>query len=137
MSKIEEITKIVNFLKKYKIENATINKVNDDFIVDVKGSVHLSGKNLTEIPFQFGTVIRFDCSHNKLITLKGCPKKVYKGFYCYNNQLETLDGSPHYVGGYFECYDNKLKSLKGIGEVNGKIHSDFFEGYLEDYKGEL
>ena len=160
MSKIEDavkLAKILSFLEKYEIKNATIN---DDFTVDVDDTVFLWRKGLTEIPIQFGKVTEgFDISENKLTSLEGCPKyvegtfycsdnnlksligcpkEVGGNFYCENNQLITLEVAPEYVGGYFHCKNNpNLKSLKGLKNVKVKIHSDFFTGYLKDYNGEL
>ncbi len=97
----------------------------EDFILnpetgkfDVYGNVNLKGKKLAEIPFQLGKVTGY--------------------FYCSENRLTSLKGAPEYVGNYFDCMDNpKLKSLKGIGKVADQIYSDFFEGPLDSYKGEL
>ena len=42
------------------------------------------------------------------------------------------------VGCSFICIRNPLlKNLKGIGHVDGVIYSDFFEGRLKDYMGEI
>ena len=60
--------------------------INDDGSIDVVGTVNLSNRNLTKIPFNFG--------------------KVSGGFFCYNNQLTSLKGSPNTVGGGFDCYSN-------------------------------
>ena len=130
MSKTEDavkLVKIASFLEKYNIKNATINK---DLTVDVDGDVYLSGRNLNEIPFQFGRVSRyFDISYNNLTSLKGCPKYIGGNFECMCNSLTSLEGAPDYIGGYFNCVKNpKLNSLKGIGQVSGKIYSDFYRG---------
>ena len=139
----------------------------EDFILnpetgkfDVYGNVNLKGKKLAEIPFQLGKVTGyFDCSENRLTLLEGCPEYVGGDFDCCNNlllsseaspqhvegyfdcsenRLTSLKGAPEYVGNYFDCMDNpKLKSLKGIGKVADQIYSDFFEGPLDSYKGEL
>jgi hypothetical protein len=74
-------------LKKYKITNYTIS---EDLTVDVKGNVYLSSKNLEKLPFIFGKVTgNFDCSENKLTTLKGAPLSVGGKFDCSYNQLTT------------------------------------------------
>ena len=36
----------------------------------------------------------YDCSTNKLTTLKGCPKNLGGDFYCRSNQLKYLDFLP-------------------------------------------
>lgn len=198
MSRLTNIVEIINFLEKYEIKNATINK---DFTVDVDGDAILGVNELTEIPIQFGRVKGiFSCNHNLLTSLKGCPKWVGENFYCNGNKLITLEYAPEYVGGDFWCYRNNLTSLKGapkkvegefwcdenqlknligspeyvggefncnnnqietlagcpkiiktdlycennplitlegIGEVNGRIYSDFYCGKLKNYMGEL
>jgi hypothetical protein len=50
----------------------------------------------------------FDCSHNQLTSLIGCPNYVEGDFYCYNNQLTSLEGVPNYIGGHFSCRYNPL-----------------------------
>ena len=71
------------------VKNYTIN---DDLTVDVFGYVDISNENLTEIPVQFGKISGyFDCSHNKLTSLKNCPKEVNGSFYFYDNILEDIN----------------------------------------------
>jgi hypothetical protein len=63
---------------------------------------------------------KFNCSDNKLTSLKGAPQEVGKDFNCSKNQLTTLKGSPQKVEGDFDCSDNKLTSLAGAPkEVDG------------------
>ena len=134
---------IKEWLRKYNIENYTINK---DFTIDVDGNVILVLKNLSKFPeyIQFGVVRgNFDCSNNNLISLRGCPRKV-EGFfncnynhlkslencpvevgssvYCFRNNLKSLVGAPKKVGGSFYCSNNQLKSLEGAPE---KVEGDF------------
>ena len=104
---------IEKWLKEYDIENYTIN---DDFTIDVDGDVNLVRKNLIEFPdyIQFNIVKGdFDCSTNKLTSLRGGPKKVSGSFICIHNQLTSLEGAPRKVGGDFNCRWNKLTSLEG------------------------
>ena len=61
----------------------------------------------------------FDCDNNQLKSLEGCPQTVGGYFYCSNNQLKSLKGCPQTVGGYFYCYDNHLESLKGCPQTIG------------------
>jgi len=105
----------INFIcGKYDIRNYTIN---DDFTIDVKGNVYISGKSLTKIPLKFNIVSGyFDCSYNKLTTLEGGPKEVDADFHCCDNQLTTLEGGPTSVGGGFYCSGNKLTMFKNIGK---------------------
>lgn len=81
----------------------------------------------------------FNCTHNNLTTLEGVPKEVGGNFDCKNNQLTTLRGFPENLDGGFGCENNpKLKSLKGIyKDFKGYIHSDFYDGILKYYNGEL
>ena len=65
------------------------------------GDVHLAKLFLTELPEWLSEVTVtgfFDCCGNRLTTLKGSPKKVYRNVYCSVNQLVTLQGAPNDVG---------------------------------------
>ena len=109
------------WLDKMNINNYTINK---DGTVDVKRSVDIFGRRLTEIPVKFNKVGGdFYCDNNKLTSLEGAPEKVGGGFYCDNNKLTSLEGAPKEVGGSFWCNNNKLTSLEGAPEiVSGNFH---------------
>lgn len=111
--------------------------IHDDLTVDVNGSVNLVGiidNELYSIPIQFGRVEGyFDCSKNKLTSLKGCPyfvrdifncsynqltsleycPKNVEGMDCSNNQLSSLDYSPYQIKTIFDCSYNQLTSLLG------------------------
>jgi len=94
--------------------------INDDGSIDVEGSVNLSRKKLTKIPFKFRNVSGgFYCNNNQLTSLKGSPNTVGGGFYCYFNQLTSLEGAPNNVGGGFYCYNNKLTTLDGAPDTVG------------------
>ena len=114
---------IEKWLDEYSIKDYTIK---DDFIIDVKGSVRLLAKNLVELPdyIQFGVVKgNFDCSSNKLTSLKGCPKEVSGFFNCSYNRLISLEGGPVRVGNSFYCFKNNLVSLEGAPkEVRGTLY---------------
>jgi hypothetical protein len=95
--------------------------------VDVSGTVDLDGKGLTELPFQFGIVSDdFDCSHNRLASLEGCPREVSRDFNCSDNRLTSLEGAPEKVSRDFNCSDNQLTSLEGAPE---KISGNFYCSY--------
>ena len=65
----EEIDSIC---KKYHIIKYTIN---DDFSIDVEGSVDLRSKGLSKLPLKFNKISGdFYCDDNKLTTLEGAPK---------------------------------------------------------------
>ncbi len=56
--------------------------------IDVFGSVNMSGMDLTEIPVKILWVMGdFDCSNNKLTTLKNCPYYIKTRFIFKNNNL--------------------------------------------------
>lgn len=93
-------------VKKYNISNEEIS---------VDGSVNLSDRGLTELPYKFALVTgNFDVSGNKLTSLKNCPREVRGDFDASNNKLTTLEGSPSIVKGGYMASDNKLTSLDGL-----------------------
>ena len=125
--------------------------INDDGSIDVEGSVNLSRKKLTKIPFNFGKVSgNFKCASNHLTSLEGAPNNVGGDFYCHYNQLTSLEGAPNNVGGSFygsinplttldytptkinedfHCYDTKLKYselFKIVDIVRGSIYYSSF-----------
>jgi hypothetical protein len=65
----------------------------------------------------------FNCSHNKLESLKDCPEEVGGSFDCDYNKLISLKGAPLSVGVDFDCsYNKKLKSLDfAPTEIGGKV----------------
>ncbi len=123
-SKRAEVDKICKLLK---LEKYTIN---DDYTVDVDGSVDISYRKIDdgsgqyhrallmkEIPIKFGNVSgNFFCNHNELYNLKNAPDWVGGRFDCraqYYSSLRSLEGAPKYVGYDFDCSDNeRLRSLK-------------------------
>jgi len=117
-----ELVRIIECLNKLGIVNNYI--INDDGTIDVKDNVCLCHKSLTSIPVQFGVVHGdFDCSFNRLKTLKGSPKFVKGNFNCSNNLLVSLYGAPQYVEGSFYCHDNQLTSLNNITKkINGILY---------------
>ena len=65
----------------------------------------------------------FDCSHNQLTSLEGCPEKIGGSFYCFENQLTSLEGCPRKIDGTFDCSENQLISLEGCPkEVGGDFN---------------
>lgn len=133
--------KIEQTLKKYGIKNYIIN---DDFTVDVNGTVNLSEKKLTVLPVQFRHVSGdFFCSQNELTTLKGSPQTVGSTFNCSDNKLTSLEYAPTLVTGSFECKYNQLKNLIGAPIVKEKLNAsnvinfsfDCSNNSLESLKG--
>ena len=115
-------------IMKHYYEPITVDYIDDtnyeDYIgkyVNVKENVDLSTLGLKKLPIRFGTVgNNFNCSYNKLTSLKGAPKSVGGNFVCEDNKLTSLKDAPKVVGGNFECGLNKLTSLKGApNEVGG------------------
>ena len=117
---------IEKWLKEYKIKNYTIN---DDFTIDVDGSIDLFfSKNLSEFPdyIQFGVVKGFfKCIHSQLTSLRGCPRKIEKFFDCRYNKLTSLEGAPEEVVGDFVCSYNKIQftdnDVRKVCDVRGTI----------------
>ena len=121
--------------KEYNIQNYTINS---DGSIDVDGGVYLSYRELDKIPLKFNKVSRsFDCSHNQLTTLEGCPKYVGCSFFCSGNRITTLEGGPDIVNSdYFSNFNDLLISTKGFPTIVGGSASIRFcpkLTSLEDY----
>ena len=75
----------------------------------------MSHLHLVEFPLNFNKSSvdsDFNCSHNRLISLKGCPKEI-RNFNCSYNQLTSLEGSSEHVSGWFDCNTNQLTTLIG------------------------
>lgn len=90
----------------------------------VKGDLNLGEQKLTELPDLSTIVVKgaFNCSHNNLINLHGCPQSIAGGFDCSCNQLTSLEGGPQSVDGWFDCHDNQLTSLVGAPQTgNGSF----------------
>jgi hypothetical protein len=116
-----EITKtLINF-----------NKVDGD--VDLSNFCNITGVN--QIPFTFNEVTgTFILRHNKLVTLKGCPKKVGGDFNAACNLLNSLEGGPEKVGGNFIVNDNLLHSLVGSPRYVG-YNFDASNNSIESLEG--
>ena len=93
-------------------------------MIDVDGNVYISFKGLIELPLRFNKVNgSFDCSDNKLTTLKGSPRWVGGSFYCNYNQLTSLEFGPDYVGLWFNCEYNDLTANYCITEIGGNFYT--------------
>jgi hypothetical protein len=117
--------------EKYGITNYTINS---DGSIDVDGNVYLSFNDLTELPLSFNKVTGwFDCSRNKLTSLKGCPRWIGRYFSCGYNDLTSLEFSPDYVGGSFWCSNNQLTNNYCDTEILGDFYTNLKQdGLTED-----
>ena len=120
---------VESILKTYYIHKYTIN---DDLTVNVNEDVNLHYEDLEYFPVKFGVVQgNFDCSMNRLKSLKGAPRIVHGHFDCVINKLTTLEGAPREVDGDFDCSNNSLISLKGAPK---EISRDFICRKNKDLK---
>ena len=94
----------------------------------INGNVYL--RNITKIPQFFKNIEIngfFDCSHNKLTSLRGCPEIVHGNFSCSDNNLTSLEGCPKEVKGNFWCDHNSkqftVEEVKQYCKVDGKINT--------------
>lgn len=146
-----EYSKIKGWLDSMLIENYTIN---ENLTVDVKGDVNIANADLWEMPFKFGRVTGdFNCSHNRLITLKGCPDYVGEDFDCSYNILQTLLHTPKYIGGRYYYGINPLPALfynfdspsiikkyqneYSIWNSDETFNEERFKNLLDDYQAGL
>jgi len=104
-------------------------KINFRGLIDVDGDVDLNNKKLNSILDigNFGIVTGdFDCSHNNLTSLEGCPIQIGGYFNCGFCVLTSLKYAPIYVGGKFSCYFNKkkftVKDVVKVCDVKGEIN---------------
>jgi hypothetical protein len=92
-------------------------EINDDLNINVNCEVDLSNNNLDRFPdyIQFGIINgAFDCSNNKLKSLRGCPIIVNGYFVCNNNELTNLEHCPKKVEGWFGCTKDKLNVINEV-----------------------
>lgn len=133
-----------------KVAGASIGnfKINPDLTVDTN-NVMLGHLKLEYIPIQFGKVKNFHCNHNRLKSLKGCPKEADSmsifnneltsfeycptelvDLYCSNNQFNSFDYAPKLIKGDFDFSGNNISTLKNFpkvfGEINHKLWSKNF-----------
>lgn len=117
MKKILTSLEVRKIIDRYRIKMDSF-IINNDGTVDVNGSVVITRTNLTHLPLHFNRVSgQFNCSNNKLTTLKGAPNFIGRSFDCSNNNLCSLKYVPKKVGGDFLCFENSLKSLNGIQKI--------------------
>jgi hypothetical protein len=125
MNSIHDICKL------YDITNYT---VNDDGSIDVVGNVSFFNMGLTELPLIFNKVTgHFECSCNKLTSLKGSPRWIGGYFSCQYNQLTSLEFSPDYVGCYFACNGNNLTDNYCDSEISGDFYTTLKQEGVEYY----
>ena len=103
--------------------------INSDYSVDVDQNCNISeslvrdGKLAVRFRHVSGS---FDCSHNSLTSLQGCPSTIGGSFYCNHNSLSSLQGCPSEIGGSFNCSDNRVKftekDVRAVCNVKGIIY---------------
>ena len=113
---LEGKVKIKKWLEEFEISQYTIN---DNLTVDVNDHVDISYCDLKKIPIQFGVINgSFNCSHNKLTTLKGAPQDLVN-MYCEKNRLTNLEGAPAKIHNTLDVSDNEITSLTGVSKEIG------------------
>ena len=125
--------RIIKICEKYKIKNYIIN---EDLSIDVYDNVYLASMSLVKIPLRFNNVFGdFNCNHNNLLTLDGCPIYTSGHFFCYDNSIITLKGGPKHIGENFACFNNKLKTLEGSPKYIGGIYNCSNNSLLKSFSG--
>lgn len=142
-------------IKKWMAENTTNRyndpvcyKINDDLTIDVLRDKHgfdtgiLIRRDSNKFDtYEFGdfppyinfNIVHgtFDCSWNRLTTLRGCPKRIVgigADFYCYHNDLHDLKYGPEYVEGLYKCDSNPLENIEDISKNHPRYR------WTEDYQ---
>jgi len=122
----EDILEEIAPYEAFRLNRYLITK-NPDGSIDYDGNVDLDYKELEKLPFNFRNVSGyFDCTRNKLKTLRGAPKEVGRSFNCSHNNLKSLNGAPEKVGGDFVCFNNNPplpQSEKDWAEENIKART--------------
>lgn len=112
---------VEEFVKKYRVKNYIVK--NDR--VNVFGSINLSKKELTELPFAFGIIVGdFIIENNQLTSFHNFPIKVEGQLNCSNNNISSLKDCPKIIKGDFYCQNNLIEKIKLIDlplEVEGKM----------------
>jgi hypothetical protein len=135
---MDNIAEIEEWLEEHEVYNYFIN---DDYSVDVEGSVNLEGNHLTVIPVKFNRVTGlFSCADNRLVTLENCPREVGLSFHCCNNNIQTLKGCPNIIGDYIDCSSNRYLASLAFGPKT--VKTNFIIGHnpvrsLDDFTTEF
>jgi hypothetical protein len=110
---------IKDWCEKLGIDNATIN---EDDSIDVNGNVHISYKELEEIPIKFNIIYGgFECDNNELTSLFNSPSKA-RYYFCNNNYLTSLEYCSEVIYS-LDCSNNELESLIGATKI---LKEDFY-----------
>ena len=115
-----------------------------DGSVIIHDNVSLAERWMDVLPFNFKAVYGFfDCSKNKLTSLKGAPEFIAGTFACDYNELETLEWAPSRVKGSFSVKGNKMRSFEGCPDIiEGHFNSmncrfNSFKGCPDIIKGDF
>ena len=135
----ENFEDIDQICQQYGIKNYTINP---DRTVDVDGRVDFEKEGLLKLPLKFGKIYGwFDCTNNRLTSLKGSPIYVEKWFGCGRNKLTTLIDGPKTVLETYYCHNNNLKDVHGFPEyfnhiisIGGNPVDEILSLVYQDYK---
>lgn len=147
-NKLLKIKEIEFYCNLNQITNYTIN---DDYSVDVNGTVILSTLKEGKIPFKFahikGSFIAdslnletldnapnsvdgdFSIKYNKLKNLIGSPKSC-NSFVANNNLLENVEGITQKINKFCDLGNNQLTSIKGMPKIYRTL--DLHENLLND-----
>lgn len=108
---------LTQWLRYHGINNAKVDP--STLVIDVDGDVELDVEDITQLPFQFGTVTGdFSVGGMPLTTLKGCPHTVGESFDCSHTDITSFEGGPTKVGrNYLASACTSLTSLQGLPEV--------------------
>lgn len=93
------------------------------FVVDVpQGDIQLEYFKLQVIPVKFGLVAdNFSCRFNELTNLDFFPLELQGAFDCSNNRLRSLKGCGPQIGYYFSCENNFITSLQHLPKMDGGL----------------
>lgn len=96
-------------------------KVGADELFYIEGNLNLSNMGLTRLPDLSDCQVNgsFDCSHNPLTSLRGCPMYVCGDFTCTHTNITTLKHMSNVEDSFdanINLSHNKLKNLQGMSE---------------------
>lgn len=100
----------------------------DSGLIDIDGDFNCAGKNIESLNIvKIGEVMGgFDCSNNRLTSLKGSPVIVHGTFSCSNNKLTSLKYISQKIGGGLYCEHNGLHSMEYVPkEINGSLDCSY------------
>lgn len=113
----QKVAELNRWLYFHGIKNATVDP--NTLVIDVDGDVEFDVEDITQLPYQFGTVTGdFSVGGMPLTTLKGCPHTVGESFDCSHTDITSFEGGPRQVGrNYIAASCSMLTSLQGLPEV--------------------